>query len=99
SINLSTNSCRNVLYSGTVGGVIEGAMRNIPGIAFSCHDFYAPQFQAAESFIYPFILYMLEHPLTPGSFLNVTFPDHADPIRGIRLALQGQGYWSGKPEE
>ena len=29
-INRGSNSGRNVLYSGTVGGVIEGVLRNIP---------------------------------------------------------------------
>ncbi len=98
-INRGSNSGRNVLYSGTIGGVIEGTMHNIPGIAFSCRDFEAPQFTTAEPFIYPFILYLLEHPLTLGSFLNVTFPDYAGPIRGVRLAQQGQSCWIGTPEE
>ena len=37
-INRGSNPGRTVLYSGTIGGVIEGAFKNIPGIAFSFSD-------------------------------------------------------------
>src|SRR5574338_1188667 len=37
-INRGTNAGRTVLYSGTIGGVIEGILRGIPGIAFSSFD-------------------------------------------------------------
>jgi len=97
-INRGSNAGRNVLYSGTVGGVIEGALRNIPGIAFSC-DFDAPQFARAEPFIFPLVHYLMEHPLATGSLLNVTFPGQNGPIRGIRMAEQGQSYWRGIPEK
>ena len=98
-INLGSNSGRNVLYSGTVGGVIEGAMRDIPGIAFSCDNLDHPQFEYTEPFIYPFVRYLLENPLQDGSFLNVTFPNPGEPIHGVRLAQQGLGYWEEMPEE
>ncbi len=98
-INRGSNAGRNVLYSGTVGGVIEGALRNIPGIAFSSDNFQDPLFTRAESFIFPFVQYLLESPLATGSFLNVTFPDHHDVIRGIRMAQQGQSYWRGVPQK
>src|SRR5579883_2110596 len=96
-INRGSNAGRNVLYSGTIGGVIEGSMRNIPGIAFSCDDYDAPKFERAESYILSLVHYILAHPLTPGTFLNVTFPDHEGPIRGVRMARQGHGYWDGTP--
>lgn len=98
-INRGANSGRNVLYSGTVAGVIEGAMRNIPGVAFSCDNFDAPNYERAESYLHPITCYLLDHPLSHGSFLNVTFPDHEGPIRGIKMARQGRGYWIDDPEE
>lgn len=98
-INRGANSGRNILYSGTIGGVIEGTMRNIPGIAFSCDNFNAPKYERAEAYIFPFVRYLLDHPLSAGSFLNVTFPDHEGPIRGVRMAQQGKSHWSGMPEE
>lgn len=91
-INRGANLGRNVLYSGTVGGVIEGALRNVPGIAFSCADFQSPDYKAALHFILPIVDQILEHPLPSGTFLNVNFP-LTTPIRGIKLARQGKGYW------
>jgi len=45
-----------------------------------------------EPYIFPLIAHLLEHPLPKGTFLNVNFPD-TDPIRGIKLARHGMGYW------
>lgn len=98
-INRGANSGRNLLYSGTVGGVIEASMHGIPGIAFSCDNFFTPNFIRAESYIYPLVQYVLEHPFIKGTFLNVTFPDHEGPIQGIRMAKQGQSYWRETPQE
>ena len=98
-INRGANSGRNILYSGTVAGVIEGTMRNIPGIAFSCDDFFSPNYERAEQYVYPLVRYLLDHPLPKGTFLNVTFPDHDGPVRGIKMARQGRSYWVEDPEE
>lgn len=91
-INRGANLGRNILYSGTVGGVIEGALRNIPGVAFSCADFQSPDYKAVEHFILPIAEQLIEHPLPKGTFLNVNFPA-TTPIRGVKLARQGMGYW------
>ncbi len=97
-INKGTNSGRNILYSGTVAGVIEASMHGIQGIAFSCHDFYAPNYERAEAFIYPLVEYVLQYPFPKGTLLNVTIPDHEGTIQGVRLAKQGVGYWKESPE-
>jgi 5'-nucleotidase len=97
-INRGANLGRNVLYSGTVGGVIEGALRNIPGIAFSCADFQSPDYKAAEQYILPIVEQIVMHPLPGGTFLNVNFP-LTSPIKGVKLARQGMGYWIESIEE
>ena len=98
-INRGANSGRNILYSGTVAGVIEGTMRGLPGIAFSCDDFDTPKFERASTYVQPLVHYLLNNPLRSGSFLNVTFPDHEGPIKGIKMAKQGKGYWKEDPQE
>lgn len=98
-INQGCNAGRTLLYSGTVAGVIEGVMRNIPGIAFSSEDFHHPNFVRAEPFIMPLVRYLLDHPLPPGSFFNVTFPDHQDAIKGVKMARQGKGRWVEELQE
>lgn len=91
-INRGSNSGRNIFYSGTVGGIIEGVLRNIPGIAFSCEDFEKPDYYAFNDYIFPVIEHVLDDPLPKGTFLNVSFPT-SDKIQGVKLARQGKGYW------
>ena len=97
-INHGSNSGRSVFYSGTVGAIIEGAFRNIPGIAFSCLKGELSAFQLAEKYIPHIVKYVLENPLSKGSFLNVNFPS-TDNIKGIKMARQGLGYWLDHPVE
>lgn len=100
-INKGSNAGRNVLYSGTIGGVIEGVYRNnIPGIAFSSHDFANPDYDKFEKYIYPIVRYFLENPITPGTLINVNFPSLSNgPVKGIKMARQGLGFWTDKPDE
>jgi 5'-nucleotidase len=97
-INHGTNAGRTALYSGTVGGAIEGAMRGIPSIAFSCC-----QEDANISHVLPYILPVVKHVLTTGmdkgTLLNVNFPcHHESEFKGYRLARQGKSYWIETPE-
>lgn len=97
-INRGTNSGSNVLYSGTVAGAIEGILHQIPSIAFSCHDFFDPDFQQAENSISQIVDYIMQHPLPLGTLLNVNFPakEHGKP-KGIKMTRQGKRYWKEKP--
>lgn len=96
-INRGANSGRNILYSGTIGGVIEGVLRSVPGIAFSCVDFANPDYKKAQPLIYPLVKHFLEHPMPKGTLLNVNFPDTQE-IQGIRLARHGMGFWIEDPD-
>lgn len=97
-INRGSNSGRNVLYSGTIGGVIEGVLRNVPGIAFSCCNYTDPDYTKAVPFIVPLVKHVLEHPLPNGTLLNVNFPDEKE-ILGVKLARQGRGFWIESPDK
>lgn len=93
-INNGANSGRNVLYSGTVGGVIEGALRGIPGIAFSSTEFeWTPNYASIEPYVFPLVQHVLDHPLKPGSILNINFPTEFEAFKGVKLARQGRGLW------
>ncbi|HEX2582692.1 MAG TPA: 5'/3'-nucleotidase SurE [Chlamydiales bacterium] len=99
-INNGSNAGRTVLYSGTIGGVIEGTFKGIPGIAFSFLDGQAPPLSATQQYIYPLIKHFLEHPLPQGSLLNVNFPFNAkDSIKGFKLTKQGRGCWLESPDK
>lgn len=95
-INRGANSGRVVLYSGTVAAVIEGVLRNIPGIAFSLSDFFNPNYAPFEKHIYPIISHVLDNPPPQGTFLNVNFPVTTD-VKGYRLTEQGKGYFVENP--
>lgn len=98
-VNRGSNAGRTVLYSGTVGGVIEGALRGIPGIAFSFSDFDVPPSSATEKFILPLIQHFLQHPLPPGTLLNVNFPYNCkEGVKGLKMAKQGRSYWKESPD-
>ncbi|MBS0624954.1 MAG: 5'/3'-nucleotidase SurE [Verrucomicrobia bacterium] len=99
-VNRGSNSGRTVLYSGTIGGIIEGVLKGVPGIAFSFTDFHVPPVSATKDYIFPLIRHMLKHPLPTGSFLNVNFPLNCQSgVKGFKLGKQGRGYWIEAPEE
>jgi 5'-nucleotidase len=99
-INRGTNAGRNVLYSGTIGAIIEGTMRDIPGVAFSLGGYYHPPFDQVEPYIPQVVDYLLKYPLPKGTFLNVNFPEGMSKgIKGFRMARQGRQYWIENPEE
>jgi 5'-nucleotidase len=99
-INAGSNAGRTVLYSGTVGGVIEGALKDIPGIAFSFSDFTPPPLESTKKYIYPIIEHFLENPLPLGTLLNVNFPlDAKERIKGFKMAKQGKGCWLESPDK
>ncbi len=96
-INRGSNLGRTVFYSGTVGGVIEGALRRVPGIAFSYENYDNPDYTLLQKYILPIVEHVLKYPLPAGTILNVNFPEK--PIQGIRLAKQGLGYMNDDPDK
>ncbi len=95
-INSSSNSGRNVLYSGTCGAVIEGVLHGIPGMALSCYD--ASSYSMAEEFIPRLIEYVRTHPLALGSFLNINFPSIKEQeFKGLKMVRQGREFWTESP--
>ncbi len=97
-INRGSNVGRAVLYSGTLGGAIEGAYKGIAGIGFSSSDERDPKYEAFIPYIRPIVEYFMDDPLPPGTVLNVNFPAIAPP-HGIKMARQGIGAWLDSYEE
>lgn len=98
-INHGSNSGRTVLYSGTIGGAIEGALQHIPSIAFSSEDFSDVNYYKLEKYIAAIVDHVLKYPLSEGTLLNVNFPLDPDQIKGVRLARQGRSLWREDPTE
>lgn len=99
-INRGSNSGRNILYSGTVGATIESVIQGIPGIAFSCRDYEAPDYAAVSPYIPLIVDHMLQHPLPAGTLLNVNFPEKGNGgIKGLKMTRQGKEYWGENPDK
>lgn len=96
-INHGSNAGRTALNSGTVGGVIEGALKGIPGIAFSFVGDVEPPLEMTKPYILSLIHHLLKNPLPVGTILNVNFPESGE-IKGLRFARQGRARWVEKPD-
>lgn len=91
-INWGSNAGRNVLYSGTVGGVVEGVFRGIPGIAFSHSLVEEHGYAEVADYIVSITKYVGENQLAAGSLLNVNFPEIDGGFKGLKMASQGMSY-------
>lgn len=91
-INHGDNSAVNVHYSGTMGVVIEGALKGIPAIGYSIttHD-ADPDFEPSREYIRQIARLVLEKGLPHLTCLNVNFPEGE--LKGIRICEQSKGQW------
>ncbi len=94
-INHGSNAAINVLYSGTMGAAIEGAMYAAPAIGLShmshSHDI---DFTAAKYYAEKIIASVLESKPEGFLCLNVNIPDlPLEQIKGMKVVRQNRGYW------
>lgn len=91
-INHGTNSSISVIYSGTMGAAMEGAIHGIPSIGFSLADYsHDANFLTMKESIVRVIENVIEHSLPTGICLNVNAPK--GDIRGIKVCRQAKGKW------
>jgi 5'-nucleotidase len=95
-INHGDNSAVNVHYSGTMGVVIEGCMKNIPSIGFSVCD-HDPNldFAPTRTYVQSIVKLVLEKGIPVGTCLNVNFPQFP-PYNGVRICRQTIGCWENE---
>jgi 5'-nucleotidase len=87
-INLGLNLGDDVTYSGTVSAAFEGTLIGIPSVAISQEIETGFTFDVAASFATRLARLLLDHPLTPGTLINVNVP--AETPRGVRVVRQGR---------
>lgn len=94
-INHGGNLGSDVLYSGTVGAAMEGALMGKPAIAASCNSGAPKHFESAARAACWAAAYLIKHPLPENSILNVNAPDlPAEQIKGAKLCgLHKQCYF------
>ena len=89
-INHGSNAAINVIYSGTMGAVLEGCENDILSIGFSlCNHSYDADFTNFESYITQIAKLALQNGLPHGTCLNVNAP--MGEIAGIRVSRQCDG--------
>ncbi|MBA85471.1 5'/3'-nucleotidase SurE [Thalassobius sp. S69A] len=98
-VNRGNNSAENALYSGTLGGAMEGALQRIPSIAMSQYMgpsiFHADDpFEAARVHAPALIRKLLaswpEDTAGYRLFYNINFPPFdARGVRGVKIVPQG----------
>lgn len=98
-VNRGNNSGENVVYSGTIGGAMEGALQGLPAIALS--QYMGPEtalltdpFEAARTHGADVVRRLLAPAMWDKSpyrlFYNVNFPPvGAAAVKGLRAAPQG----------
>ncbi|MBP5547963.1 MAG: 5'/3'-nucleotidase SurE [Bacteroidales bacterium] len=94
-INHGSNASINVLYSGTMGAVMEASANGLNAIGFSLldHDEDA-DFTLSLPFVRIIIEAVLKKSLPDGVSLNVNIPVVSDGvIKGIRLCRESRACW------
>jgi 5'-nucleotidase len=87
-INAGGNMGENVVYSGTVGGAMEGVVHGVPSFAISLASRKDLDFSAAAAFAAQLAAKILEEGLESGVCLNVNVP--RGEVRGVQITRQSQ---------
>jgi len=101
-INHGSNAAVNIIYSGTMGAVLEGAIDGVPGIGFSLDDFSPhADFSHVDKFVISITKKVLQEGLPKGVCLNVNFPvnKNNEPLKGIKVCRQADARWGEEFEE
>jgi 5'-nucleotidase len=92
-INHGSNSAINVIYSGTMGAVLEGCENGILSIGFSINNHSLEvDFTFFEKYVLQITREALKNGLPHATCLNVNAPEGE--IAGIRVARQCDGRWT-----
>ncbi len=99
-INHGSNSAVNVIYSGTMGAVMEGCICKIPSIGFSLTD-HSPDadFTPCKPYVEKISKAVMEHGLPENLCLNVNIPNISGTPEGMRVVRACQGRWSEEFKE
>ncbi len=94
-INHGSNSSSSILYSGTMGAAMEGAINHIPSIGFSLLSYDSnAEFAVSQLVVREVTGRVLEEGLPVGICLNVNIPEVADgELKGIKICSQANGFW------
>ncbi|MDF2939489.1 MAG: surE [Gammaproteobacteria bacterium] len=95
-INAGANLGDDVIYSGTVGGAIEGRFLGLPSIAISCVGHHGKMYYETSAKIACDLVKKFMHsPMENGVVLNVNVPNvPIEEIKGMKITRQGERHFS-----
>lgn len=92
-INHGDNASCSIHYSGTMGAVIEGCMKDVPSIGYSLRTLKRRcDFSPYEEEVVRIARFVLENGLPQDTCLNVNFPE-VPCLAGMRVCRMGRGRW------
>ncbi len=94
-INHGTNASINIIYSGTMAAVLEGALAGVPSVGFSLDNYsLKADFGPSAKFVKTIASSVITDGLPNGVCLNVNIPDVPEnEIKGIKVCRQAEGTW------
>lgn len=93
-INHGSNSGNAVIYSGTMGAVLEGCMNGIKSVGFSLlHHSVSADFSLSRKFVKEIIAQVINHDMPDYVGLNVNIPAKVVP-EGVKVCRAAKGYWT-----
>lgn len=94
-LNHGTNSSVAAVYSGTLGAAKEGAIYDVPSIAFSYTEFDHDADLTTPKYFERIIMKMaMEVGVKTGTYWNVNIPGlPIKDVKGIMVTIQGRGRW------
>jgi 5'-nucleotidase len=100
-INHGSNASVNIIYSGTMAAVLEGAMAGVPSVGFSLMNYSEDaNFEPGQKYVEKIANHVLTLGLPPGVCLNVNIPDvPEEKIKGICVCRQAGGTWQEEFDE
>lgn len=97
-INHGSNSAVSVVYSGTMGAVMEGIIQGIPSIGFSlCSFAHDADFSICREVVEALCNRALQRGLPEGIGLNVNIPA-TERLEGMKVCRAAHGKWVGEYE-
>ena len=98
-INHGSNAGNNLIYSGTMGAVMEACMAGVPAVGYSLTDHAMDaDFSAAIPYIKDITRRVIAKGLPAALCLNVNFPA-GDVIDGIKVVRSAASHWSEEYRE
>ena len=94
-INHGMNAATTVVYSGTIGAVIEACMNGLNAIGYSLYSLDPDaDFDHLDTAILEITKKVLKEGLPKGVCLNVNFPKRSEePVKGIKVCRQADCRW------